>query len=128
MTVYDEDEWLMLSCIQHFVFCRRQRLLLYIGQIWQDNVLTLEGQQIHERADNTMIREKRGELLIIRALPLHSFRSLSCLFPITAVGETICWIWKFTCGIIVNNSASCESSGIIHKIFQSLSFGESGLK
>jgi len=70
--MYKEEDFLMLSGIQHFVFCRRQWALIHIEQEWQDNVLTLEGQQIHERADNAMTREKRGELIIVRALPLHS--------------------------------------------------------
>lgn len=70
--VYNEDDFLMLSSIQHFVFCRRQWALIHVEQEWQDNVLTLEGQLVHERADNAMSREKRGELLIVRALPLQS--------------------------------------------------------
>lgn len=74
MKVYNEEDFLMLSGIQHFEFCRRQWALIHVEQEWQDNVLTLEGHLIHERADNVMTREKRGDLLIIRALPLHSFQ------------------------------------------------------
>ncbi|MDF1512025.1 Dna2/Cas4 domain-containing protein, partial [Robertmurraya sp. DFI.2.37] len=72
MKVYNEDDFLMLSGIQHFVFCRRQWALIHVEQEWRDNVLTLEGQLVHERADNAMSREKRGELFIVRALPLQS--------------------------------------------------------
>lgn len=70
--VYKEEDFLMLSGIQHFAFCRRQWALIHVEQEWQDNVLTLEGNLIHERVDNAMIREKRGDTLIVRALPLQS--------------------------------------------------------
>ncbi|WP_088006005.1 CRISPR-associated protein Cas4 [Indiicoccus explosivorum] len=72
MTDYNEDDFLMLSGIQHFVFCRRQWALIHIEQQWEENVRTVEGQHVHRRADQPFIREKRGDKLIIRALPIHS--------------------------------------------------------
>ena len=38
---YQEDEYLMLSGIQHFAFCRRQWALIHIEQQWEDNVRTV---------------------------------------------------------------------------------------
>lgn len=35
---YKEDEYLMLSGIQHFKFCRRQWALIHIEQQWSENV------------------------------------------------------------------------------------------
>ena len=72
MTDYNEDEFLMLSGLQHFQFCRRQWALIHIEQEWQENVLTLEGNALHEKADNPHIREKRGDTIYVRALPIHS--------------------------------------------------------
>jgi CRISPR-associated exonuclease Cas4 len=68
----NEDDYLMLSGIQHFRFCQRQWALIHIEQQWQENVKTIEGQHIHEKADQPFIREKRGNRLIVRALPVRS--------------------------------------------------------
>ncbi|GGH57432.1 CRISPR-associated protein Cas4 [Paenibacillus silvae] len=65
----------MLSGIQHFNFCRRQWALIHIEQQWEDNVRTIEGDHLHRKADEPLIREKRGDKLIVRALPVQS-RSL----------------------------------------------------
>ena len=72
MTVYNEEDFLMLSGLQHFLFCRRQWALIHIEQEWEENVLTLEGNALHEKADNPHIREKRGDTIYVRALPVHS--------------------------------------------------------
>lgn len=72
MKEYDEEDYLLLSGIQHFNFCRRQWALIHIEQQWEENVRTVEGNHLHIRADQPMIREKRGNKLIVRALPVHS--------------------------------------------------------
>ncbi|WP_241716393.1 CRISPR-associated protein Cas4 [Sulfoacidibacillus ferrooxidans] len=72
MMEYKEDDYLLLSGIQHFNFCRRQWALIHIEQQWEENVRTVEGNYLHTRADQPMIREKRGNKLIVRALPIHS--------------------------------------------------------
>lgn len=68
----DEDNYLMLSGIQHFQFCRRQWALIHIEQQWAENVRTVEGENLHQKADQPFIREKRGEKLIVRAMPVQS--------------------------------------------------------
>ncbi|MGG4179075.1 CRISPR-associated protein Cas4 [Virgibacillus pantothenticus] len=70
--VNKEEAFLMLSGIQHFEFCRRQWALIHIEQQWEENVKTIEGHYLHRKADEPMIREKRGNKLIIRALPVKS--------------------------------------------------------
>lgn len=67
-----EDEYMMLSGIQHFLFCRRQWALIHIEQQWEENVRTIEGKHLHEKADQPFIREKRGDKVIVRALPVKS--------------------------------------------------------
>ncbi|WP_168120145.1 CRISPR-associated protein Cas4 [Paenibacillus sp. HB172176] len=70
----NEDDYLMLSGIQHFKFCKRQWALIHIEQQWKENVLTVEGQHLHEKADQPSIREKRGDKLIVRAMSIKSPR------------------------------------------------------
>lgn len=72
MQGYSEDDFLMLSGIQHFRFCKRQWALIHIEQQWEENVKTVEGAYLHRKADQPMIREKRGERLVVRALPIQS--------------------------------------------------------
>ena len=47
---YSEDEYLMISGIQHFVFCKRQWALLHIEQQWNENYLTVDGNILHRNA------------------------------------------------------------------------------
>ncbi|WP_427182379.1 CRISPR-associated protein Cas4 [Paenibacillus sp. TC-CSREp1] len=75
MKDYNEEDYLLLSGIQHFNFCRRQWALIHIEQQWEDNVRTIEGDHLHRKADEPLIREKRGDKLIVRALLVQS-RSL----------------------------------------------------
>lgn len=74
MTDYEESELLLLSGIQHFLFCERQWALIHIEQEWQENVLTIEGSHLHDKADDPFIREKRKDVLYVRGLPVHSLR------------------------------------------------------
>ncbi|GAB3808049.1 CRISPR-associated protein Cas4 [Virgibacillus kimchii] len=67
-----EDNYLMLSGLQHFQFCRRQWALIHVEQQWAENVKTIEGQHLHQKADQPFTREKRGERLIVRAMPIQS--------------------------------------------------------
>lgn len=72
LILYREDEFLQLSGIQHFKFCKRQWALAYIEMQWQENVRTKEGKILHENAHNEAKKEKRGNLLIVRAMRIHS--------------------------------------------------------
>src|SRR5699024_6255258 len=55
-----------------FQFCERQWALIHIEQEWEENVLTVEGNYLHEKADNPFIREKRKDIIYVRSLPVHS--------------------------------------------------------
>ena len=69
---YDESDYLMLSGIQHFSFCRRQWGLIHIEDQWAENLRTTEGKILHERAHDTSIREKRGDVISVRGVSVHS--------------------------------------------------------
>ena len=72
MTLYNEEDFLQLSGIQHFAFCRRQWALAYIELQWQENVRTVEGKLLHENAHDVTMKEKRGDVISVRAMPVHS--------------------------------------------------------
>ena len=69
---YDEEDYLLLSGIQHFVFCRRQWALIHIEQAWAENLLTVEGELMHERVHDASLDEKRGDLLTVRGMRISS--------------------------------------------------------
>lgn len=70
--VYSENDYLMLSGIQHFQFCKRQWSLIHIEQQWSDNEATAHGQILHKKADDPYIKEKRNDVIISRAIHVSS--------------------------------------------------------
>ncbi|MGI5884386.1 MAG: CRISPR-associated protein Cas4 [Candidatus Spyradocola sp.] len=75
MAPYREEDLLQLSGLQHFAFCRRQWALIHLEQQWAENLRTTEGKLLHHRAHDEAARERRGDTLILRGLPIVS-RSL----------------------------------------------------
>ena len=69
---YNEDEYLQLSGIQHFRFCRRQWALIHIENQWAENYRTTDGAILHERAHDKDLTECRGDLLITRDMRIFS--------------------------------------------------------
>ncbi|MCI8951398.1 MAG: CRISPR-associated protein Cas4 [Lachnospiraceae bacterium] len=69
---YKEDDFLMVSGIQHFAFCRRQWALIHIENQWAENVHTIEGELMHRRAHDPRLNEKVKDTLYVRALPIQS--------------------------------------------------------
>lgn len=74
MTDFTEDEYLQLSGIQHFLYCRRQWALIHIENLWTDNLRTVEGEILHERAHDETLSEKRGDIIIARGINVFSHR------------------------------------------------------
>ncbi len=68
------DDYLQMSGIQHFAFCRRQWALAYLEQQWQENQRTAEGRVDHTRCHDDGLTEKRGGLLIVRGMRVVSHR------------------------------------------------------
>ena len=71
---YREEEFLNLAGIQHFSFCRRQWALIHIEQQWKEDLRTVEGHILHERAHDEFFSEKRGDMVVSRGLPVFSRR------------------------------------------------------
>ena len=68
------DDYLQMSGIQHFCFCRRQWALAYMEQQWAENLRTAEGHLLHARCHADSFHEKRGDLLTVRGLQVVSHR------------------------------------------------------
>ncbi len=69
---YQEEDYLQLSGLQHFRFCRRQWALIHIENQWAENFRTVDGSLMHEKAHENGSSESRGDLLIVRGLAVHS--------------------------------------------------------
>lgn len=67
-----EGDFLPLSGIQHFAFCRRQWALIHVEQQWAENARTVDGDLFHRRAHDAQQFEARGDLLIARGLRIAS--------------------------------------------------------
>lgn len=70
---YKEDDYLQISGLQHFKFCRRQWALIHIEHQWAENWRTADGGIMHERAHDADLKERRGNLLVTR--DMHVFSS-----------------------------------------------------
>ena len=69
---YAEEDYLMISGIQHFRFCRRQWALIHVEQQWEENAHTIIGEMMHKKAHDPYLREKRKDTIVVRALPVAS--------------------------------------------------------
>ena len=69
---WQEEDYLLLSGLQHFVFCRRQWALIHIEDQWAENLRTVEGGLLHQRAHDETVREVRGDLITVRGVHIHS--------------------------------------------------------
>jgi CRISPR-associated exonuclease Cas4 len=72
MIEYSEEDFLLLSGIQHFAFCKRQWALIHIEQQWNENIRTIEGKILHEKAHDSILKEKRTALIISRGMHIFS--------------------------------------------------------
>lgn len=70
--IYPEQEYLQLSGLQHFAFCRRQWALIHLEQQWVENLRTVQGRILHEKAHDRDSRELHGDVLITRGMWIHS--------------------------------------------------------
>lgn len=71
--MYSEDDLVMISALQHYLFCPRQCALIHIEQQWTENIYTAEGQAMHERV-HTVGKESRRQIKVEFDLPLRSLQ------------------------------------------------------
>lgn len=96
--MYLDDDYIMLSGIQHFSFCRRQWALIHIENMWNENPLTAKGEILHKRVHDDKTTDYRGDKIIFKGLRVFS-SSLGCSGTCDAV--EFCSVTKD--GIKLNN-------------------------
>ncbi|WP_330578760.1 CRISPR-associated protein Cas4 [Candidatus Galacturonibacter soehngenii] len=69
---YREEDYLMLSGIQHYSFCPRQWALIHIEQQWSENYFTILGNIMHQNAHDKGFTEKRNNKIITRGMSVFS--------------------------------------------------------
>lgn len=69
---YEEEQFLQLSGLQHFHFCRRQWALIHIEHQWAENLRTVDGALMHERAHDKELTESRGDRIVTRGMNVFS--------------------------------------------------------
>lgn len=70
---YTPEQFLPLSGIQHFLFCRRQWALITIEGQWRENHLTYEGHQLHRKVDDPYLIENKSDVIVSRSVPVASY-------------------------------------------------------
>ena len=75
--MYEDDELLALSGLQHIAYCERQWALIHVERIWEENADTVRGEHFHERVDTSGfttlrgVRAERSVRVISRRLGLY---------------------------------------------------------
>jgi len=82
--VYDEDDLLPVSALQHLEFCPRRCALIHVDGLWAENAQTAEGRALHQRVHQAPGESKDG-VRVARHLRLCS-RELG-LFGVADVVE-----------------------------------------
>ena len=54
-----DESLVMISALQHWLFCRRQCALIHLEQVWEENRLTASGRVLHERVDERKSETRR---------------------------------------------------------------------
>ncbi len=73
----NEDDYVSLSALQHYVFCPRQCALIHVEREWAENALTTFGKLEHERVDSLpgstrgCFRTARSVRLVCHRLGIH---------------------------------------------------------
>lgn len=81
--VYSDDELVMISALQHYLFCKRQCALIHLEGAWNENRLTAEGRVLHDKVDRHGSETRRA---------LHqatSLRLVSHQLGITGVADMV---------------------------------------
>ena len=69
--MFTDNQLLPISALQHLIFCERQCALIHVEQLWAENVLTVEGRSLHDKAHDGP-SETSGDVRIARGLWLRS--------------------------------------------------------
>lgn len=70
---FAEEDFILISALQHWIFCPRQCALIHIEQQWEENVFTAEGRGIHEKVHESGAENVKG-IRVVRGLRLRSIK------------------------------------------------------
>lgn len=62
-----------ISALEHYSYCPRQCALIYVEQVFEENVFTIRGRLLHERVDAGRDTTS-GDARVARGIPLWSER------------------------------------------------------
>jgi CRISPR-associated exonuclease Cas4 len=68
-----EAEPIMVSALEHYSYCPRQCALIHLEQVWDENIYTMRGRDVHENVDDDSSHVMAG-VRYERALPIWSRR------------------------------------------------------
>jgi CRISPR-associated exonuclease Cas4 len=71
MAMFDEEQFIPISALQHWLYCPRQCALIHLEQAWAENKFTAEGRVMHENAHEGA-DETRAGVRITRGMPVVS--------------------------------------------------------
>jgi len=69
--MFQDAEYVSISGLEHYSYCPRQCALIHAERVYDENIFTLRGNRMHERADERATRYEHG-VRVERALPLWS--------------------------------------------------------
>jgi len=70
--LYSEDDFIPLSYLAQYYYCKRRAALMMLERQWEDNIHTAEGTALHEHVHNQR-RELRSGISRLLGIPLCSF-------------------------------------------------------
>lgn len=69
----EQTDPIMLSALEHYAYCPRQCALIHVEQVWDENIYTMRGRDVHENVDEISSHEVGG-VRFERALPIWNLR------------------------------------------------------
>ncbi|MDD2364696.1 MAG: CRISPR-associated protein Cas4 [Desulfuromonadaceae bacterium] len=69
----EDLEPIMISALNHYLFCPRRCALVHMEQVWSENIYTMRGNEVHENVHDDSSHEVSG-IRCERALPVWSRR------------------------------------------------------
>ena len=69
--MFEDEELLLISGLQHLMFCEKQWSLIHVEKLWAENILTVEGAHLHDNVHSAGLKS-RGDLKLATGLQLRS--------------------------------------------------------
>jgi CRISPR-associated exonuclease Cas4 len=69
----EPNDTIMISALEHYVYCPRQCALIHIEQVWSENLYTMRGRDVHDNVHDESSHEM-GRVKLERSLPIWSRR------------------------------------------------------